>query len=456
MKLTFIGSGYVGLVSGACFAELGHNVTCVDNDHEKIRSLQAGKIPFFEPGLEELVSANSQAGRLRFSDDTTAASSGADAVFLCVGTPSRIEDGEADLSYVFAAVDAVSELLDDGSVLISKSTVPVGTGEEIEERVERNRAGIDVHVVSCPEFLREGSAIADFMEPHRIVIGAETDRGERVMREIYRPLVDAGFPFLAMKRRSAELSKYAANAFLATRLAFINEMADLAENVSADIEEVAKAMGLDPRIGEFYLRAGPGFGGSCFPKDAMALHRKGEDVHAALRIVETVIAVNEQRKRSIANRVIEACGGSVDGKSVAILGVTFKPDTDDLRDSPSIPLIRRLVARGARIKAYDPGLPGGAPGHPDFADVVWCGSAYEAADEADVTVIVTDWSEFRDLDLHRLAREMAEPRLVDLRNLFQPSTVASAGLDYISIGREPTFAEKASTDMTATERSVTT
>lgn len=442
MKLTFIGSGYVGLVSGACFAELGHDVTCVDNDHEKIRSLQAGKIPFYEPGLEELVAKNEKAGRLHFSDNAAAASSGADAVFLCVGTPSRIEDGEADLSYVFAAADSIADVLDDGAVLISKSTVPVGTSEEIQARIERRHPGLDLHVVSCPEFLREGTAIDDFMEPHRVVIGTDSEHAERVMRQIYKPLIEGGFPFLVLGRPSAELSKYAANAFLATRLAFINEMADLAENVFADIGEVVEAIGLDPRIGRSYLHAGPGFGGSCFPKDTMALHRKGEDVRAAMRIVETVIAVNDQRKRSIANRVIDACGGSVDGKIVAILGVTFKPDTDDLRDSPAIPVIRRLLARGARIKAYDPGLPDGAPGYPDLSTVAWSDGIYEAAADADVAVIVTDWSEFRTLDLNRLADTMSTPRLVDFRNLFEPSTVAAAGFYYISVGRASVHATK--------------
>ncbi len=444
MKLAFIGCGYVGLVSGACFAALGHEVVCVDNNRGKVLGLQAARIPIHEAGLEEMVAANIAAGRLTFTDDIGSAVAAADAVFLAVGTPSRLEDGEADLSYVFAAVDTLAAALPDGAILVSKSTVPVGTGDRIAARLAQLRDDIDVDIVSCPEFLREGTAIEDFMHPHRIVIGTNSPRAEAAMRRAYGPLIAAGAPFLVMDRRSSELTKYAANAFLATKLAFINEMADFAESVSADIEAVAQAIGLDPRIGASYLRAGPGFGGSCFPKDAMALHRTGEEVQAAMRIVETVIAVNDQRKRGMANRIIDACGGEVEGKTIALLGVTFKAGTDDLRDSPAIPIVRRLIARGARINAYDPGVSEDAYTHPSFEGVNWADSVLDAADGASATVITTDWEAFANLDLAALALRMESPRIVDLRNLYDPAKVAAAGMDYISIGRAPEFAKSAS------------
>lgn len=437
MRLAFIGCGYVGLVSGACFAALGHSVSCVDINREKIAGLRAGRVPVHEAGLEALIAENKASGRLSFTEDVRGAVAAADAVFLAVGTPSLIEDGEADLSYVFAAVDSIAGMLAEGAVLVSKSTVPVGTGDRIAARLAQLRPEISVDVVSCPEFLREGTAVADFMAPHRVVIGTDSSRAEAVMRRIYAPLIDKGVPFIVMDRRSSELTKYAANAFLATKLAFINEMADFAESVSADIEAVAEAIGLDPRIGASYLRPGPGFGGSCFPKDAMALHRTGEEVQAAMRIVETVIAVNDQRKRAMANRIIEACGGDVEGKTIGLLGVTFKADTDDLRDSPAIPIIRRLQARGARIKAFDPGVGEEGQANPALSGVSWCAGPAEAADGAVALVIATDWDAFRRLDLAALAATMERPLIVDLRNLYDPAEAAALGIEYVSIGRAP-------------------
>ena len=435
MRLAFVGSGYVGLVSGACLASLGHDVTCVDNDVVKIEALKAGRVPIREPGLDELVAATQVDGKLRFTDRIADSVIGAEAVFLTVGTPSRTEDGEAELSHVFTAVDAISDYLDDGVVLVSKSTVPVGTGDVIAARIASRRSGHGVSVVSCPEFLREGTAIEDFMDPYRIVIGTDSERAERALREIYGPLIDRGTPCLVMSRRSAELSKYAANSFLATKLAFINEMADFAETVSADIEEVIKAIGHDPRIGRSYLGVGPGFGGSCFPKDAMALHRNSEETNSTLRIVETVIAVNDRRKRNMANRVLEACGGSVDGYTVAILGVTFKPDTDDIRDAPSIPIVRRLSARGAIIRLFDPAYPSGGAKDPAFDGLPWSNSVVQALEGADAAVIVTDWPVIKEIDLYDVAKRMNAPRLIDLRNLFEPAAAAAAGIDYTSLGR---------------------
>lgn len=441
MKIAVVGSGYVGLVSGACLAAIGHDVVCIDNNASKIRTLREGRVPFYEPGLEEMLAENVTAGRLAFSTSLDDGVSDADAVFLAVGTPSRLEDGEADLSYVFEAVDALAVLLRPDAILVSKSTVPVGTGDQIAARLARRRPEVTIDVVSCPEFLREGNAIEDFMQPARVLIGTSSKAAEAIMREIYGKIVATGAPFLVMDRRSAELSKYAANAFLATKLAFINEMADFAENVSANIEDVAAAIGLDPRIGTAYLRVGPGFGGSCFPKDAMALHRTSEEVQSALRIVETVIAVNDQRKRAMASRIAAACGGDIDGKMIAILGITFKPDTDDIRDAPSIPIIRRLESRGARVKAFDPGLTAGAPQHPALANVDWPGTIEATVNGTDAAVIVTDWPHFRRIDLNDLARRMATPRLVDLRNLFDPADVAAAGLEYFSLGRPASHAD---------------
>jgi len=434
MRIAVVGSGYVGLVSGACLAEIGHDVVCIDSDAGKIAALRTGRMPFYEAGLEQLVGDNAAAGRLRFADSLADGVPDADAVILAVGTPSRLEDGEADLSYIHAAIDDLAEHLKPGVTLISKSTVPVGTGDQIAARLGRRRPNFEVDVVSCPEFLREGAAIEDFMRPHRILVGSGSPRGEAVLRDIYAPLIEAGVPFLVMDRRSAELAKYAANAFLATKLAFLNEIAAFAENVSADIEAVANAIGLDPRIGQSYLRVGPGFGGSCFPKDAMALHRTGEEVQASLRIVETVIAVNEQRKRSMAGRIVDAVGGDVDGKVIAVLGVTFKAGTDDVRDSPAIPIIRRLEARGAVIRAFDPGLEE-PPTHAAFTNVEWPGRIEATLQSADAAVVVTDWDDFRDFSLSDMASRLSTPTLIDLRNLFDPSEAAAAGLNYFSLGR---------------------
>jgi UDPglucose 6-dehydrogenase len=428
-----IGTGYVGLVSGACFADFGHEVTCVDSDAVKIAALARGAIPIYEPGLSELVEGNVRAGRLAFATALTEPVRAADAVFIAVGTPSRRGDGHADLSYVFAAAREIAAALDGFTVVITKSTVPVGTGDEVERIIREARPDADVCVVSNPEFLREGAAIRDFKHPDRIVVGSEDARARAVMAELYRPLYLNAAPILYTGRRTAELIKYAANAFLATKIAFINEVADLCEKVGADVQEVARGIGLDNRIGSKFLHAGPGFGGSCLPKDTVALIKIGQDNEALLRIVETVAAVNEQRKRAMARKVASILGGDLRRKTVAVLGLTFKPNTDDMREAPSIALITALQDMGAAVRAYDPAGIEQARGV--LGPVTYCDSAYSCAEGADALVIVTEWEQFRALDFARLKRVMTRPVVVDLRNVYRPDDMSKQGFVYASIGR---------------------
>ena len=435
MRVAMIGSGYVGLVSGACLSEFGIDVTCVDNVGERIASLRAGTIPLYEPGLEALVRANAAAGRLVFSTDLASAVAAADAVFIAVGTPSRRGDGHADLSFVHEAAAEIADHLEGYTVVVTKSTVPVGTGREVERIIRRRHPSADFDVAANPEFLREGAAISDFMRPDRVVVGVESARAREVMREIYRPLFLNETPVLFTTRESAELIKYAANAFLATKITFINEMADLCERVGADVQAVARGIGLDRRIGAKFLHAGPGFGGSCFPKDAVALNRLAGDAGAATRIVETVVAVNEARRQSMAQRIIDACGGRADGTVIALLGLTFKPNTDDMREAPSLDIVTGLQAVGAAVRAYDP--QGMAAAKKLLADVRWCEGPYEAMDGADAVAIVTEWNAFRALDFARMRALLRTPVLVDLRNIYSPAEAAAAGFDYHSIGRPP-------------------
>src|SRR5690348_8180170 len=422
MRVAMIGTGYVGLVSGACFADFGHEVTCVDKDAGKIAALGRGEVPIYEPGLTAMVAANARAGRLKFTGDLAGAVKNADAVFIAVGTPSRRGDGHADLSFVYDAAREIAAALDGFTVVITKSTVPVGTGDEVERIVREARPEADVAVVSNPEFLREGAAIRDFKHPDRIVIGTLEERARELMRELYRPLYLNRAPILFTERRTAELTKYAANAFLATKITFINEIADLAEKVGADVQEIARGIGLDNRIGEKFLHAGPGYGGSCFPKDT-----------AALRVVEAVVAVNDARKRAMARKVSAALGGELRGKTVAVLGLTFKPNTDDMREAPSIPLITALQDMGAAVRAYDPEGMQQAKAH--VSNVTFCDDAYACAQGASALVIVTEWEQFRALDFERLKAAMARPLLVDLRNIYAPEEVRRAGFAYESVGR---------------------
>jgi len=433
MRVAMIGTGYVGLVSGACFADFGHHVTCIDTDAEKIAALKRGELPIYEPGLSDLVASNVEAQRLSFATELAAPVRAADAVFIAVGTPSRRGDGHADLSYVYAAAREIAGQLSGFTVVVTKSTVPVGTGDEVERVIREARPDADVAVVSNPEFLREGAAIRDFKHPDRIVVGSQDHRARDVMGEIYRPLYLNAAPILYTDRRSAELIKYAANAFLATKITFINEIADLCEKVGADIQEVARGIGLDNRIGAKFLHAGPGFGGSCFPKDAVALMKTGQDHQAPLRIVETVVAVNDQRKRAMARKISAALGGRVRGSTIAVLGLTFKPNTDDMREAPSLALITALHDLGATVRAYDPA--GMEQAKSMLPDVTFHGSAYACADGADALAIVTEWEQFRALDLDRLKRAMAQPVVVDLRNIYWPDEMAKHGFVYVSVGR---------------------
>ena len=436
MRVAMIGSGYVGLVSGACFSEFGHEVICVDKDADKIASLKRGEIPIYEPGLELLVESSLKSGRLSFSTELGPAVSAADAVFIAVGTPSRRGDGEADVSYVLAAAEEIADALDGYTVVVSKSTVPVGTGRQVEKLIRTRRPEAEFDIASNPEFLREGSAIADFMRPDRVVVGAETDQARAVMRDLYRPLFLIETPVLFTGLETAELTKYAANTFLATKITFINEIADLCERVGADVHDVARGMGLDGRIGRKFLHPGPGFGGSCFPKDTLALTRIAARWEAPSRIAEAVVSVNDTRKKRMADKVIAACGGSVEGKTIAALGLTFKPNTDDMRDAPSLEILPALQAAGARIYAYDP--EGMKEARRLLDDVVWCESAYDAIGGADAVVIITEWNEFRALDLDRVRGLLKAPIMVDLRNVYEPLAMAAAGFNYISIGRPPT------------------
>ena len=432
MRITMIGSGYVGLVSGACLADFGHVVTCVDTDADKVAALDRGEIPIYEPGLSDLVAKNVREGRLSFTTDLPPAVRDAAAVFIAVGTPARRGDGHADLSYVRQAARDVAAALDGFTVVITKSTVPVGTGDEVERIIREVRPDAEFAVVSNPEFLREGAAIADFKRPDRIVVGAEDPRARPVMEAIYRPLYLNAAPLLFTSRRTSELIKYAANAYLATKITFINEMADLCEAVGANVQEVARGIGLDNRIGSKFLHAGPGFGGSCFPKDTLALMKTAQDQAAPLRIVETVVAVNDQRKRAMARKVIAACDGDVRGKRIAVLGLAFKPNTDDMREAPSIAIINALVDAGAEVVAYDPESMKQA--QPLLPPIRYAGDAYSCIEGADALVIVTEWDAFRALDLDRVKTSLRAPVIVDLRNIYESGEMRRRGFSYVNVG----------------------
>jgi UDPglucose 6-dehydrogenase len=433
MQIAMIGTGYVGLVSGACFSEFGHDVVCVDRDAAKIAALRSGEVPIFEPGIEPLVARNVAEGRLSFSTDLAAAVHGADAVFIAVGTPSRRGDGHADLAYVHAAAAEIGTALNGYTVIVTKSTVPVGTSREVARILREARPDADFDVASNPEFLREGAAISDFMRPDRVVIGTGSERAREVLGRVYRPLYLIETPIIFTEPETAELIKYAANAFLATKITFINEMADLCEKLGADVHDVARGIGLDGRIGRKFLHAGPGYGGSCFPKDTLALVRTAAQAGAPTRIVESVIAVNDARKRQMAAKIVEHCGGSVAGKTIAVLGLTFKPNTDDMRDAPSLDIIPALIEAGATVRAYDPE---GLDEAKKLLDgVAWCEGAYEALEGADALVIITEWNAFRALDLARVKELMKAPVMVDLRNIYDPREMAAAGFDYTGIGR---------------------
>ncbi|OYW45484.1 MAG: UDP-glucose 6-dehydrogenase [Sphingomonadales bacterium 32-68-7] len=433
MRIVMIGTGYVGLVSGACFSDFGHSVCCVDKDASKVDALRAGKIPIFEPGLDELVERNVAAGRLEFTLDLIEALPDADAVFIAVGTPSRRGDGHADLSYVHAAAHEMAPHLRAGTVIVTKSTVPVGTGDEVERIIRELRPDLAFSVASNPEFLREGAAIEDFKRPDRVVIGVDDEHAEQVLREVYRPLLRNESPMLVMARRAAELTKYAANAFLATKISFINEIADLCEKVGADVLDVARGIGLDSRIGPRFLQPGPGYGGSCFPKDTLALLKTGQDFEAPLRIVEAVVAVNDRRKRSMGRKVVSALGGDAHGKTIALLGLTFKANTDDMRDSPSLAIVQALQDAGASVRAYDPeGMEQAAK---LLDGVIYCEDSYDAMEGADAAVIVTEWDAFRALDFDRAKGLLKDCLLVDLRNLYNRSDVERHGFRYIAVGR---------------------
>jgi len=435
MRIAMIGTGYVGLVSGACFADFGHQVTCVDKDAGKIAALLRGEIPIFEPGLDALVDANVKAKRLDFTTDLTQPVAEADAVFIAVGTPSRRGDGHADLTYVYAAAREIAAALKGFTVVVTKSTVPVGTGDEVERIIAETNPSAEFVVASNPEFLREGAAIRDFKWPDRIVVGTSDERARKVLGDIYRPLSLNQAPMIYTERRTAELIKYAANAFLATKITFINEIADLAEKVGADVQEIARGIGLDNRIGSKFLHAGPGYGGSCFPKDTRALIKIAQDSDVQLRIVEAVVAVNDHRKRAMARKVANAVGGSLRGKTVAVLGLTFKPETDDMRDAPSIPLITGLLDLGAKVRAHDP--VGIEQARKELPEIVYCDDPYVCATGADAVVLVTEWVQYRAMDLKRLKQVMAHPVVVDLRNVYRTEDMAEHGFVYESIGRPP-------------------
>jgi UDPglucose 6-dehydrogenase len=433
MRIAMIGSGYVGLVSGACFADFGHVVTCVDRDVSRIEALKRGQSPIFEPGLPEMVESNVRQNRLFFTTELAAAVASADAVFIAVGTPSRRGDGHADLSYVYGAAREIAAALSGYTVIVTKSTVPVGTGDEVEAIMREARPDAEFSVVSNPEFLREGAAIADFKRPDRIIVGAEDERSREVMQEVYRPLYLNQPPIMFTGRRTSELTKYAANAFLATKITFINEIADLCEKLGANVQEVARGIGLDNRIGSKFLHAGPGYGGSCFPKDTLALVRTAQEAGSPVRIVETVAAANELRKRRMADKVLDACGGSVTGKTIAVLGLAFKPNTDDMRDAPSLAIIPALQSLGASVRAFDPESM--AQARPLLPGVTFCDEPYSCIEGADALVIVTEWDAFRALDLDRVKASLAEPVVVDLRNIYRPAEMARKGFRYVSVGR---------------------
>ena len=433
MRIAMIGTGYVGLVSGACFSEFGIDVVCVDKDDDKINRLNRGEIPIYEPGLDQLVARSRDEGRLSFSTDLAAAVAGADAVFIAVGTPSRRGDGHADLGFVHQAAREIAAAMDGYTVIVTKSTVPVGTGAEVTKIIREARPDADFDVASNPEFLREGSAINDFMRPDRVVIGVESERAREVMRQIYRPLFLIETPIIFASPATAELTKYAANAFLAAKVTFINEIANLCEHVGADVHDVARGIGLDGRIGGKFLHPGPGFGGSCFPKDTLALTRIAQQAGAPIRLVETVVEVNEARKTHMAEKVIAHCGGSVRGKTIAVLGLTFKPNTDDMREAPSLKIVPALQAAGATIRAYDP--EGMAEAKKLLEGIQWCENAYETLDGVDALVIITEWNAFRALDHDRMKELMKSPVMVDLRNIYNPAEMIAAGFNYTSVGR---------------------
>jgi len=439
MRIAMIGTGYVGLVSGACFSEFGIDVVCVDKDEVKISRLDRGEIPIFEPGLDDLVANNVRAGRLTFTTDLKSAVKGADAVFIAVGTPTRRGDGHADLSYVYGAAKEIAEAMEGYTVVVTKSTVPVGTGREVARIIRETRPDADFDVCSNPEFLREGAAISDFMRPDRVVIGTESERAQEVMQAIYRPLYLIETPIVFTTLQTSELIKYAANTFLATKITFINEVADLCEKVGADVHDVARGIGLDGRIGRKFLHPGPGYGGSCFPKDTLALVKTAQDYNAPLRIVETVVDINDKRKKQMAEKIVAACGGSVSGKTIAVLGLTFKPNTDDMRDSPSLDIVPALQAAGATVRAYDP--EGMEEAREMLPGVEMCENAYATMEQADAVAIVTEWNEFRALDLERVRQLLKQPVMVDLRNVYDPADMRKAGFDYVCVGRGTSEAE---------------
>ena len=434
MKIAMIGTGYVGLVSGVCFSDFGHEVVCVDKDPEKIAMLERGEVPIYEPGLDVLMAKNVEAGRLSFTLDLAEAIKSAQAVFIAVGTPTRRGDGHADLTYVMVAAEEIARAADHYMVIVTKSTVPVGTNRQVKQTVKKANPNLEFDVASNPEFLREGAAIEDFMKPDRVVVGVQNERAAEVMAEIYRPLYLRDFPIVTTDLESAEMIKYAANAFLATKITFINEIAALCERVGADVKQVSKGMGMDGRIGNKFLHAGPGYGGSCFPKDTKALARIGQDYAVPMQITETVISVNEEVKRRMVDKLLDLCDGSFNGKTIGILGVTFKPNTDDMRDAPSLTLVPALVGGGAKVRVTDP--QGKHEGKALLPGVIWVEDAYKAARGADLLVILTEWNEFRALDLKKLARKMATPRLADLRNIYSVKDAKRAGFEaYDSIGR---------------------
>lgn len=433
MRIGMVGTGYVGLVSGTCFAEFGHNVICVDKDESKIQRLKNGEVPIYEPGLEDLLKRQIEGGRIKFTTDIAEAVKGCDAVFIAVGTPSRKFSRDADLSYVYGAAREIAKNIDGYTVVVNKSTVPVGTGKEVEQIIREENPNAQFDVASNPEFLREGAAIDDFIHPDRVVVGTSSEKAREIMREVYRPLYISETPILFTDRETAEVTKYAANAFLATKISFINEIADLCEQVGADVQQVAKGIGLDGRVGAKFLHAGPGYGGSCFPKDTLALTRAGQKYNAPQRIVETVVSVNEDRKARMADKIIKAAGGDVRGKKIGVLGVAFKPNTDDMRDAPSLTIIPTLQQAGARIVAYDPEAMEEAKGL--LSDVTWCDNAYDVVKDVDILTIITEWNEFRALDLTRILESMSGNLLVDLRNIYKTQDMRGKGFEYISVGR---------------------
>lgn len=434
MKIAMIGTGYVGLVSGVCFSDFGHDVVCVDINPDKIKMLENGEVPIFEPGLDALMSKNVTAERLKFSTDLSTSVAEADAVFIAVGTPTRRGDGHADLTYVFAAAEEIAKSLSGYTVVVTKSTVPVGTNRQIKQIIRKTNPDAEFDVVSNPEFLREGAAIDDFMRPDRVIVGVQNDQAAEVMAEVYRPLFLRDFPVVITDLESAEMIKYAANAFLATKITFINEIAALCEKVGADIKQVSKGMGMDGRIGNKFLHAGPGYGGSCFPKDTSALARIGQDHAVPMQITEAVIKVNDEVKRRMVDKVLDLCGGSFNDQTIAVLGVTFKPNTDDMRDAPSLAIVPAMIGGGAKVRVVDP--QGRREGEALLPGVNWIDDAYKAVQNADAVVILTEWNEFRALDLKRMAKKMATPRMADLRNIYSKKEAKRAGFDdYVSVGR---------------------